>query len=93
MIEVRLRGVGKALAVRRLKPEWDAGALLVAIGDDRTDEELFRALPPGSISIAVGSHRSGARFHLDDYRAVRQLLHAVRAGGYADRTELRRVAV
>jgi trehalose 6-phosphate synthase/phosphatase len=93
VIEVRLRGVSKALVVRRAEQERNPEALLVAIGDDRTDEDLFRELPPGSISIGVGSRLSSARFHLDDYRAVRHLLQALSTGRYHDRRTLRRVAV
>jgi trehalose 6-phosphate synthase/phosphatase len=77
VIEVRLRGVSKALVARRLNTERDADSVLVAIGDDRTDEDLFRALPASSLTIAVGSRPAGARFRVPDYRAVRRLLRLI----------------
>jgi trehalose 6-phosphate synthase/phosphatase len=74
VIEVRLRGVSKALAARRAVSECDPGMVIVALGDDRTDEDLFGALPLSSITIAVGARPAGARFRLADYRAARRVL-------------------
>ena len=34
---------------------------MLAAGDDLTDNDLYRALPPGSIAIHVGGIRQGAR--------------------------------
>jgi trehalose 6-phosphate synthase/phosphatase len=77
VIEVRMRGVSKGLVAQRIHTEAGRGAVLVAIGDDRTDEDMFRALPPGAISIAVGRSSSAARFRVDDPRQVRRLLAAL----------------
>jgi trehalose 6-phosphate synthase/phosphatase len=77
VIEVRLRGVSKGLVACRLLAERDPDVVLVAIGDDRTDEDLFRALPPSSITVAVGSRPTNARFRVGDYSAVRRLLRSV----------------
>ena len=76
VIEVRLRGISKAVVAQRLPPEA-AGRLIVAFGDDRTDEDLFRALPPSSITVAVGQPLIGARYRVDGYRAVRQILRSL----------------
>jgi len=73
VLEVRMRGVGKGLVARRVHAETGDGAVLVAFGDDRTDDELFQALPPGAITVAVGQSPA-ARFHVADYRSVRRLL-------------------
>jgi trehalose 6-phosphate synthase/phosphatase len=85
VIEVRLRGVSKALVARRVVADSDSEAVLVAIGDDRTDEDLFRALPPSSITVAVGNRPAGTRFRLEDQRAVRRLLRTLKRSGI-DRT-------
>jgi trehalose 6-phosphate synthase/phosphatase len=74
VIEIRLRGVSKGLVARRVAAESHADVTLVAIGDDRTDEDLFRALPASAVTVAVGSRPSRARYHLADYRAVRRVL-------------------
>jgi trehalose 6-phosphate synthase/phosphatase len=74
VIEVRLRGVSKSVVAQRVAGEAGLATSIVAIGDDRTDEDLFRALPASSITVAVGRRWTSARFHLDDYRAVRGIL-------------------
>lgn len=74
VIEVRLRGVSKAVVSQRVIAEQDAEATVLAIGDDRTDEDLFAALPESSVTIAVGTGRTQAKYFVDDYRAVRGLL-------------------
>jgi len=74
VIEVRWRGVSKAIVAQRAAQEARAATVIVAIGDDRTDEDLFRELPASSLAVAVGGPRISAGFHLDDYRAVRRVL-------------------
>ncbi|HQZ40361.1 MAG TPA: bifunctional alpha,alpha-trehalose-phosphate synthase (UDP-forming)/trehalose-phosphatase [Vicinamibacterales bacterium] len=74
VIDVRPRGVSKALVAHRIQEEAGAGAPVIAIGDDRTDEDLFAALQPDSVTIAVGQRPSRARFHVPDHKAVRRLL-------------------
>ncbi|TCD00156.1 bifunctional alpha,alpha-trehalose-phosphate synthase (UDP-forming)/trehalose-phosphatase [Pedobacter psychroterrae] len=46
----------------------------VALGDDHTDEDIFKALPPQAYTIKVGSNISAARYYLRDYKEVRELL-------------------
>jgi trehalose 6-phosphate synthase/phosphatase len=77
VIEVRPRGVSKAVVAHRLGGAAAGAETILAIGDDRTDEELFRALPPSSITIAVGDHPTCARFRLEDVRAVREALRSL----------------
>ena len=86
VIEVRLRGVSKGAVAQRVEAETGSGTVIVAIGDDRTDEELFRALPPSSLTVAVGRPWTAAKFHLDDYRAVRQVLRSLLGDDRADQS-------
>jgi trehalose 6-phosphate synthase/phosphatase len=78
VIEIRCRGISKAVVAHRTNsgPERTT----IAFGDDRTDEDLFRALPESSITVAVGQRLAGATHFVEDYRAVRQILRAL-AGG------------
>ena len=55
------------------------GALSVALGDDRTDEDLFAALPSNGIAIHVGPSRSRARWRLADASAARAFLRSLTA--------------
>ena len=77
VIEVRMRGVNKGMVARRIHAEAGANVALVAIGDDRTDDDLFRGLPSGAISVAVGERSAAAGFRLDDHRSVRRLLRSL----------------
>jgi trehalose 6-phosphate synthase/phosphatase len=74
VIEIRPYGVHKGRIVPVLAPERLAATTIVAIGDDRTDEDLFNALPPEAITIRVGPGTTRARFRLDGVPAVRQFL-------------------
>jgi trehalose 6-phosphate synthase/phosphatase len=53
----------------------DVGVL--AVGDDRTDEDLFQALPSSASAVVVGRQPSTARFRVDDSVAVRRLLDRI----------------
>ena len=47
---------------------------VMAIGDDHTDEDIFKALSEDTISIKVGSQVSAARYYLRNFHEVRQFL-------------------
>ncbi|HJW73227.1 MAG TPA: bifunctional alpha,alpha-trehalose-phosphate synthase (UDP-forming)/trehalose-phosphatase [Geothrix sp.] len=78
VLELRLRGAHKGLAVDEALTS--PGTLVVALGDDRTDEDLFRALPPSALSIRVGQGPSRATTRLPDPGAVRHFLEDLAAG-------------
>jgi trehalose 6-phosphate synthase/phosphatase len=75
VIEIRPSGVSKASACQRfLSPEYD---FVVAIGDDTTDEDLFKALPATAYSIRVGLAPSSARFHVLNQSSALELVEAL----------------
>jgi trehalose 6-phosphate synthase/phosphatase len=76
VIEIRLRGVSKALVAHHTK--FPGHHAVVAIGDDRTDEDLFHALPPGAVTIAVGNAPTRAAHQVADHRGVRRILLDIR---------------
>ena len=73
VIEVKDAGINKGRAALKWlqREEWD---FILAIGDDRTDEELFAILPSSAYSIKVGLVASQARFNVGSERDVRILL-------------------
>lgn len=76
VLEVRNTGVSKGTAA----VEWlrSLGAeFVLAIGDDCTDEDLFRALPRTAYSVRVGLGQTAARYYLNSHTAVRRLLGAL----------------
>ncbi|WP_443946522.1 bifunctional alpha,alpha-trehalose-phosphate synthase (UDP-forming)/trehalose-phosphatase [Pedobacter sp. AW1-32] len=47
---------------------------IMALGDDVTDEDIFRALPDDAITVKVGANISEAKYYLNDFVEVRKLL-------------------
>jgi trehalose 6-phosphate synthase/phosphatase len=74
VVEVRPHGLHKGLAMQALAAERPASSLLVAIGDDRTDEDMFQYVPPTGIAIHVGAEPTRAALRLADVHAVRSFL-------------------
>lgn len=77
VLEVRLAGVQKGLVAAALTADVPAGTAVFAAGDDNTDEDLFAALSPESVTVRVGPGRSRARFRVPDVRALRTLLESL----------------
>ncbi|HEU4579810.1 MAG TPA: bifunctional alpha,alpha-trehalose-phosphate synthase (UDP-forming)/trehalose-phosphatase [Polyangiaceae bacterium] len=73
VIEVRVAGVNKGAAAAVLVLEREPDFVL-AIGDDQTDEDLFRSLPASAYSVHVGAPFTVARFNLHEQKDVRPLL-------------------
>ncbi|MDB5232727.1 MAG: trehalose-phosphatase [Chitinophagaceae bacterium] len=73
VIEVKNIEVNKGRAVNSWLNQNEAD-LILAIGDDHTDEDIFKALPETAITIKVGSNISSARYYLNKYIEVRKLL-------------------
>ncbi|MGI4866405.1 MAG: trehalose-phosphatase [Janthinobacterium lividum] len=75
VLEIKPAGLHKgAAAARWLGTEHPD--FILAMGDDRTDEDLFEVLPPTAYTLKVGSApRSLARYIIPGPAEVRQLLH------------------
>lgn len=74
VIEVRPHGVDKGSIAARLLARGPCPDLVIAFGDDQTDEDLFGALPAGAISVHVGPGASAALYRVDSVDDVRNLL-------------------
>jgi trehalose 6-phosphate synthase/phosphatase len=74
VVEVRAAGVNKGSYVRRRTSGADEGTFVLAVGDDRTDMDMYAALPAGAFSIHLGPEAEGVRYRLDSAGAVRGLL-------------------
>lgn len=76
MLEVRPSAYHKGVAIPWVRERFD-GAPILAIGDDLTDEDMFRALGPDDVGIAVGPRPAGrthASLVVDDVAGVHGLL-------------------
>ncbi len=73
ILEIKSMEVNKGKAAQNRLYDMNADFIL-ALGDDHTDEDIFRALPGTAYTIKVGSNMSAARYYLKDPKEVRQLL-------------------
>lgn len=84
VLEIRNTGVSKGTAaqewLRGLEPDF-----ILAIGDDWTDEDLFRALPATAYSVRVGLANTAARYYVGNHTQVRRVLRDLRQA--ADREQ------
>ena len=77
VIEIKNYEVNKGKIISWLdKYEYD---YILALGDDQTDEDMFKVLPADAYTIKIGSNISAARFYLQDYREVRKFLRTLAA--------------
>jgi len=74
VIEIKNMEINKGKAAMNflLRNEYD---FVMAIGDDHTDEDIFKALPETAYTFKVGSTMSAARFHLRNPQEVRNFLN------------------
>jgi trehalose 6-phosphate synthase/phosphatase len=72
VLEVKSANLNKGITAQQWlsREKWD---FVLAIGDDVTDEDLFRALPTNAWSIKVRPGVSAAKFSLDSPDEVRAL--------------------
>ena len=73
VIEVRHAGINKGTAVLDIL-EHDEFDFIFAAGDDRTDEDIFLALPEDALTVKVGAGDSNAQLFVPSYREVRRML-------------------
>jgi trehalose 6-phosphate synthase/phosphatase len=71
VIEVRIAGIDKGAAALKLLQD-QAFDFVLAIGDDKTDEDMFRALAERGKTIKVGAGHSVAQYCI---RTQREVLH------------------
>jgi len=76
VIEVRIAGIDKGVAARKLADE-NASDFILAIGDDKTDEDMFRTLADRAVTIKVGPGHSVAQYSIAHQRDVIRLLQAL----------------
>lgn len=65
IIEIKRTGYDKGLAAMKFitTHKYD---FVLAIGDDRTDEDIFRKLPSDAVTIKIGTNKSLAKYTMAD---------------------------
>lgn len=76
VVEVKNTEISKGTAAKHWfhQAEFD---FVLAIGDDVTDEDIYKALPDWAYQIKVGKDPTVAHFRITDVKAVRQLLQTL----------------
>lgn len=79
VVEIRNAGVdkGKAASLWLNKQSWE---FIMAIGDDHTDEDTFRAMPPHAYTIKVGLNRTDAKYKVRSVEEARAVLSQLASG-------------
>jgi trehalose 6-phosphate synthase/phosphatase len=76
VIEIKPNEINKGYAASELEAVYPAG-FVIAAGDDYTDEDMFRELPPESYTIKVGPGDTKARFQLSSVDDMTMLLETL----------------
>ncbi len=82
-IEIRVAGINKGTIAREMLAEGGFDFIL-AIGDDKTDEDLFAVLPDWAHSIKVGGAHSYAKYNCRDVEEVHRVLTMLTTVSHGD---------
>ncbi|MEO5919423.1 MAG: bifunctional alpha,alpha-trehalose-phosphate synthase (UDP-forming)/trehalose-phosphatase [Candidatus Limnocylindrales bacterium] len=86
VIEVRYAWANKGEVVSHVRSIGPAPDFELAIGDDRTDEDMFDRLPPDAWTIHVGAGQTRARFAVPTPGAALSLIAALAGPSSATRS-------
>ena len=73
VIEIKVAGINKGIAASEYLMNHKSD-FVMAMGDDWTDEFLFKELPAKAHTIKVGTGNSVAKYYVNTYRDVRNFL-------------------
>ncbi|MDN5216714.1 bifunctional alpha,alpha-trehalose-phosphate synthase (UDP-forming)/trehalose-phosphatase [Fulvivirgaceae bacterium BMA12] len=78
VLEVKDNKVNKGLAAKTWlnKEDW---SFIMAVGDDYTDEDTFKALPEKAYTLKVGFTATSARYNIDTVKNVQALISKMTA--------------
>lgn len=74
VIEVRISGVDKGSVAKQFldDEEYD---FIMAVGDDKTDEDMFKALADKAVTVKIGPGHTAAHYNLSNQTEVIHLLN------------------
>jgi len=76
VVEIKNLEVNKGKAAQKWLDKYPSEFVL-CIGDDWTDEDTFKVMPEHAFTIRVSSTSSIAKYHIDNFRHVREFLKDV----------------
>ena len=69
-----MAGIDKGLSARNII-QGNGSDFILVVGDDRTDEDMFRALAGQAVTVKVGRGHSIAQYSIMHHYEVIRLLH------------------
>ncbi len=76
VVEVKNADINKGKATLKWLDKFP-NDFIIALGDDWTDEDTFKALPPEAFTIKVGSTSSAAKYNVSSFKEVRTFLNTL----------------
>lgn len=76
VVEIKNSEVDKGKAAKDWLRKYKSD-FIMACGDDWTDEDTFKVMPPESYTIKVGSTSSAAKFRVTDFEEIRSILETL----------------
>ena len=77
IVEIKNSEINKGKAAQKLMKIYPEADFLLALGDDFTDEDTFKAMPEEAYTIKVGTSASEAKFSVNSYKEVRKLFNEI----------------
>jgi trehalose 6-phosphate synthase/phosphatase len=74
VIEIRISGVDKGSVAKQFLDDGDYD-FIMAIGDDKTDEDMFKALADKAVTVKIGGGHTAAQYNLSNQLEVIHLLN------------------
>jgi trehalose 6-phosphate synthase/phosphatase len=74
VIEIRISGVDKGTVARQFLEDGEYD-FIMAVGDDKTDEDMFRTLADKAVTIKIGTGHTAAQYNLSNQAEVIQMLN------------------
>ena len=77
IVEIKNSEINKGKAAQKLMKIYPEADFLLALGDDFTDEDTFKAMSEEAYTIKVGTSASEAKFSVNSYKEVRKLFNNI----------------
>tara|TARA_E500000331_G_scaffold344409_1_gene380614 strand:- start:498 stop:2675 length:2178 start_codon:yes stop_codon:yes gene_type:complete len=77
IVEIKNSEINKGKAAQKLMEIYPEADFILALGDDFTDEDTFKAMPEEAYTIKVGTSASEAKFSVNSYKEVRKLFNEI----------------
>jgi len=78
VIEVRISGIDKGVVTKKFL-DRTAYDFVMAIGDDKTDEDMFRVIGDRGYTIKIGYGHTNAQYYISNQRDVLKILQELNA--------------